>query len=67
MIGNESKDRRSKPSSHAFQHVAYLETVREIPYAYAIQTSMILNGSFLMHLLPSQLRILVVRDLIPFF
>jgi hypothetical protein len=29
MIGNESKDRRSKPSCHAFEHVAYLETVRE--------------------------------------
>ena len=27
MIGNESKDRRSKPSCHAFEHVAYLETV----------------------------------------
>ena len=29
MVGNESKDRRSKPSCHAFEHVAYLETVRE--------------------------------------
>ena len=27
MIGNESKDRRSKPSCHAFEHVAYLEMV----------------------------------------
>jgi hypothetical protein len=26
-IGNESKDRRSKPSYHAFEHVAYFETV----------------------------------------
>jgi Plavaka transposase len=26
-IGNESKDRRSKPSCHAFEHVAYFETV----------------------------------------
>jgi len=25
-IGNESKNRRSKPSCHAFEHVAYLET-----------------------------------------
>lgn len=31
-IGNESKDRRSKPSCHAFEHVAYLETVREVLY-----------------------------------
>ena len=29
MVGNESKDRRAKPSRHAFEHVAYLETVRE--------------------------------------
>ena len=29
MVGNESKDRRAKPSCHAFEHVAYLETVRE--------------------------------------
>lgn len=27
-MGNESKDRRSKPSCQAFEHVAYLETVR---------------------------------------
>ena len=27
LIGNESKDRRSKPSCQAFEHVAYLETV----------------------------------------
>jgi Plavaka transposase len=26
-FGNESKDRRSKPSCHAFEHVAYFETV----------------------------------------
>ena len=31
-IGNESKDRRSKPSCHAFEHVAYLETVSEAFY-----------------------------------
>lgn len=36
MIGNESKDRRSKSSCHAFEHVAYLETVREIFYTDAI-------------------------------
>jgi len=29
MIGNESKDRRSKPSCHPFEHIAYLEMVRE--------------------------------------
>jgi hypothetical protein len=29
VIGNESKDRRSKPSCQAFEHIAYLETVRE--------------------------------------
>ena len=32
MFGNESKDRRSKPSCHAFEHVAYLETVRMFCY-----------------------------------
>jgi len=36
MIGNESKDRRSKSSCHAFEHVAYLETVHEIFYTDAI-------------------------------
>jgi hypothetical protein len=25
---NESKDRRSKPTCHAFEHIAYFETVR---------------------------------------
>jgi len=29
MVGNESKERRAKPSCHAFEHVAYLEMVRE--------------------------------------
>jgi hypothetical protein len=28
-IGNESKDRRSKPSCQAFEHIAYLETASE--------------------------------------
>jgi hypothetical protein len=32
-IGNESKDRRSKPSCKAFEHVAYLETVGKSSYA----------------------------------
>jgi len=32
MFGNESKDRRSKPSCHAFEHVAYLETVHIVCY-----------------------------------
>jgi hypothetical protein len=27
-FGNESKDRRSKPSCHAFEHIAYFQTVR---------------------------------------
>jgi hypothetical protein len=31
-FGNESKDRRSKPSCQAFEHVAYLETVCEVPF-----------------------------------
>ncbi len=30
VFGNESKDRRSKPSCHAFEHIAYLETVCEV-------------------------------------
>ena len=34
VIGNESKDRRSKPSCHVFEHIAYLETVRKTPYFY---------------------------------
>ena len=29
MVGNELKEWRAKPSCHAFEHVAYLETVRE--------------------------------------
>jgi len=36
MIRNESKDRRSKSSCHAFEHVAYLEMVCEIFYTDAI-------------------------------
>ena len=32
MFGNESKDQRSKPSCHAFEHVAYLETVCIVCY-----------------------------------
>jgi hypothetical protein len=28
-LGNESKDRRSKPSCQAFEHIAYLETVSQ--------------------------------------
>ena len=32
-IGNESKDRRSKASYHSFEHIAYLETVRETSLA----------------------------------
>jgi hypothetical protein len=31
-FGNESKDRRSKPSCQAFEHIAYLETVCEVPF-----------------------------------
>jgi hypothetical protein len=31
MIGNESKGRRSKPTFQAFEHIAYLETVRLLP------------------------------------
>jgi hypothetical protein len=33
VIGNESKDRRSKPSCGAFEHIAYLETVRRFFWA----------------------------------
>jgi len=29
VIGNQSKDRRSKPSCHPFEHIAYLEKVHE--------------------------------------
>ena len=32
-MGNESKDRRTKPSCQAFEHIAYLETVRRISLA----------------------------------
>ena len=39
VIRNESKDRRSKPSCHAFEHVAYLETVRELLMVHAIGCS----------------------------
>ena len=39
VIGNESKDRRSKPSCHAFEHVAYLETVRELLMVHAVGCS----------------------------
>ena len=33
QIGNESKDRRSKPSCQTFEHVAYLEVVSDLPSA----------------------------------
>ena len=63
-IGNESKDRRSKPSCHAFEHVAYLETVSETSYVecYIKLTSGI--DSFPMPLQPSQ-QMLVARDPTP--
>ena len=31
-FGNESKDRRSMPSCHAFEHIAYFETVCGVPF-----------------------------------
>ena len=37
VIGNESKDRRSKPSCHAFEHVAYLETVCKVPMSISYE------------------------------
>jgi hypothetical protein len=33
VFGNESKDRRSKPSCHAFEHIAYLEMVCEVSFS----------------------------------
>jgi len=36
MIGNESKDWRSKPSYQAFEHVAYLETVSKTSHTIVI-------------------------------
>ena len=60
MIGNESKDRRSKPSCHAFEHVAYLEAVCD-DFMQTIIWNWIICFSFLMLLLLSQQRTLVAR------
>ena len=67
-IGNESKDRRSKPSCHAFEHVAYLESVREgfILKLYGMAQSCFMY-SFRMLLLPLLQRTLAARVLIPPF
>jgi hypothetical protein len=35
-IGNESKNRRSKPSCQAFEHIAYLERVRDTSLAFFV-------------------------------
>ena len=64
-IGNESKDRRSKPSCHAFEHIAYLETARETTFVeYYMKLMSSGTDSFLMPLRPSQ-QMLVARDLAP--
>jgi len=65
MIGNESKDRRSKPSCQAFEHIAYLETASETTFVkYYIKLMSSRTDSFLMPLRPSQ-QMLVARDLTP--
>ena len=66
MIGNESKDQRSKPSCHAFEHVAYLEMVCD-GFMQMIIWNWIPHFSFLMLLLPLQQRTLVARVLTPPF
>jgi hypothetical protein len=63
-IGNESKDRRSKPSCHAFEHVAYLESVRESMLMLSAYPSIPFH-SFPMHLRPSLQTILAARAPIP--
>ena len=65
MIGNESKDRRSKPSCHAFEHVAYLEMVRE--YFVPMLHGPYLFYSFPVPLRPLQRRISAAKDPIPVF
>ena len=47
-IGNESKDRRSKPSCQAFEHVAYLQMVSETSYAECYISTSTGADSFLM-------------------
>ena len=49
---NESKDRRTKPSCRAFEHITYLETVRRISFSFALvcDPHSFLNDSSQMHL-----------------
>jgi len=62
-IENKSKDWRSKPSCHAFEHVAYLEMACETSFVeYYIKLMSSGTDSFLMPLWPSQ-QMLVARDL----
>jgi hypothetical protein len=66
VIGNESKDRRSKPSCHAFEHIAYLETVRsKASYFYPLASSICSDDSFRTPSKPLQLKTLVGKGPIP--
>jgi Plavaka transposase len=56
-IGNESKDQR-----HAFEHVAYLETVSEVRSLAMRKSSILLNGSFLTLSNPLRQRILAEKE-----
>ncbi|KAF8227180.1 hypothetical protein L208DRAFT_1298201 [Tricholoma matsutake] len=50
-MGNKSKDRRSKPSCQAFEHIAYLETLPDAFKAFATEHlgGKGLNGAFMAH------------------
>jgi len=56
-IGNESKDQR-----HAFEHVAYLETVSEVRSLAMRKSSILPNGSFLTLSNPLRQRILAEKE-----
>jgi Plavaka transposase len=62
-FGNESKDRRSKPSFHLFEHIAYFETVSEHVHIHVAEIQTVWFNSFRMPSRLSQQSTLVEKDL----
>jgi hypothetical protein len=60
-FGNESKDRRSKPSCQAFEHIAYFETVSMVISSLCADLTL-LHDSSPMPLKPSRRNSLVGKD-----
>jgi Plavaka transposase len=62
-FGNESKDRRSKPSFHSFEHIAYFESVSVDVHVHVAEIQSVRFHSSLMPLRPLLQSTLVEKDL----